>query len=96
MINTSRIMPVLKVETDSITSIAASLIGTYVILVIIYVEPYKTWKYVCPICGTICQIFLPMFKKKGGVLIYLLFDLLVFIKYELLSVIRAFAFDIHF
>jgi hypothetical protein len=35
-----------------------------------------------------------MFKKKGGVLIYLLFDLLVFIKYELLSVIRAFAFDI--
>jgi hypothetical protein len=42
MINTSRIMPVLKVETDIITSIAASLIGTYVILVIIYVEPYKT------------------------------------------------------
>ena len=35
-------MPVLKVETDIITSIAASLIGTYVILVIIYVEPYKT------------------------------------------------------
>ena len=34
-------MPVLKAETDNITSIAASLIGIYVILVIIYVEPYK-------------------------------------------------------
>jgi hypothetical protein len=40
------------------------------------------------------RFFYQCLKKKGGVLIYLLFDLLVFIKYELLSVIRAFAFDI--
>jgi hypothetical protein len=33
-------MPVLKFETDIITSIAASLIGIYAILVIIYVEIY--------------------------------------------------------
>jgi hypothetical protein len=37
-----RITAVLKVETDIITSIAASPIGRAVILVIMYVETFKT------------------------------------------------------
>ena len=37
-----RIMAVLKVETDIITSIAARPIGRAVILVIMYVETFKT------------------------------------------------------
>ena len=38
----NRILAVLKVETDIITSIAVSLIGRAAILVIMYVETFKT------------------------------------------------------
>jgi len=38
----NRIMAVIKVETDIITSITVSLIGRAVILVIMYVETFKT------------------------------------------------------
>ena len=40
-------MAVLKVETDIITSIAVSLIGRAVILVILYVDTFKTDVIVC-------------------------------------------------